>query len=210
LNYLADILAVMNKEWPDNRTVNIVCHGHSVPAGYFKTPKVEAMNSYPHLLHSELADRFPHAVLNVIVTAIGGEHSASGAARFEREVLTHRPDVLTIDYGLNDRGLGLEKSRCSWAEMIEKALSRQIKVILLTPTGDLGARLDDPGDSLNLHAELIRSLARQYQVWLQRCARYGTGAGWRNSCPRAIIPTVWDTTWLCGNYWNGFRKRSSG
>jgi acyl-CoA thioesterase I len=50
--------------------------------------------------------------------------------------------------------------------MIEKALSRQIKVILLTPTGDLNASLDDPNDPLNRHAELIRSLARHYQVGL--------------------------------------------
>jgi hypothetical protein len=50
--------------------------------------------------------------------------------------------------------------------MIEKALSRQIKVILLTPTGDLSANLDDPNDPLNQHADLIRSLARHYQVGL--------------------------------------------
>jgi len=166
MNYLADIIAILKKEWPDNRTVNIVCHGHSVPSGYFQTPVVDTMNSYPHLLHAQLAGRFPHSVINVIVTAIGGETSESGAARFEREVLTHRPDVLTIDYGLNDRRLGLEKARASWTSMIEKALSRQIKVILLTPTGDLTANLDDPNDPLNQHAEQIRSLARQYQVGL--------------------------------------------
>ena len=166
MSYLADILALLKKEWPDNRTVNIVCHGHSVPAGYFKTPTVDTMNSYPHLLHARLAGRFPYAVINVIVTAIGGETSQGGAARFDREVLTHHPDVLTLDYGLNDRQMGLEKARDCWAGMIEKALSRQIKVILLTPTGDLGASLDDPNDPLNQHAELIRSLARQYQVGL--------------------------------------------
>ena len=35
----------------------------SVPAGYFKTPEVDTMNSYPHLLHAALAARFPHAVI---------------------------------------------------------------------------------------------------------------------------------------------------
>jgi len=28
----------LQKEWPKNRAMNIVFHGHSVPAGYFKTP----------------------------------------------------------------------------------------------------------------------------------------------------------------------------
>jgi acyl-CoA thioesterase-1 len=166
MNYLADISTLLKKEYPDNRLVNIVCHGHSVPAGYFKTPVIDPMNSYPHLLHAGLAARFPTAVINVIVTAIGGETSESGAVRFEGEVLTHRPDVLTIDYGLNDRSIGLEKARKSWVAMIEKALDRQIKVILLTPTGDLDANLDDPKDPLNQHAEQIRSLARHYQVGL--------------------------------------------
>jgi lysophospholipase L1-like esterase len=124
------------------------------------------MNSYPHLLHTQLAARFPHAVINVIVTAIGGETSERGAARFEDQVLIHRPDVLTIDYGLNDRGLGLEKARAAWTSMIEKALARNIKVILLTPTGDLTANLDDPADHLNQHAGQVRSLAREYQVGL--------------------------------------------
>ncbi len=166
MSYLSDILVLLKKDWPDNRTVNIVCHGHSVPAGYFKTPIVDTMNAYPHLLHAQLAGRFPHAVINVIVTAIGGENSESGAARFDQEVLTHRPDVLTIDYGLNDRGIGLEKAQAAWASMIEKALAQQIKVILLTPTGDLDANLEDPADPLNQHAELIRSLAQQYMVGL--------------------------------------------
>ena len=101
--YLADVSATLQKQWPDNRIVNIVCHGHSVPAGYFDTPVVDAFNAYPHLLHRGLKSRFPWAVINVIVTAIGGENSEAGAERFDRDVLSLRPDVVTIDYGLNDR-----------------------------------------------------------------------------------------------------------
>jgi hypothetical protein len=97
---LAEVSERLRAHWPTNRTVNIVCHGHSVPAGYFKTPVVETFNAYPHQLHRGLNDRFPHAVINVIVTAIGGEHSESGAKRFEQDVLSLRPDVVTIDYAL--------------------------------------------------------------------------------------------------------------
>ena len=38
--YLADFCAEARKTWPANRTLNVVCHGHSVPAGYFNTPDV--------------------------------------------------------------------------------------------------------------------------------------------------------------------------
>ena len=102
-DYLDPVLDELKKTWPKNRTVNIVCHGHSVPAGYFATPYVNTFNSYPHLLHQIIKERFPFAVTNVIVTAIGGENSVEGESRFERDVLSHSPDIITIDYSLNDR-----------------------------------------------------------------------------------------------------------
>lgn len=164
--YLADIVEIMKTPWPKNRTVNIVFHGHSVPAGYFKTPFVDTFNAYPHLVHKGLKERFPHAVINAIVTAIGGENAESGAARFETDVLAHRPDVLTIDYVLNDRGSGLERARAAWGSMIERALARGIRVILLTPTPDEAHRPDDSEEPLNQHAEQIRGLAAEYGVGL--------------------------------------------
>lgn len=164
--YLRETVQAMQVKWPANRTINIVCHGHSVPAGYFKTPVVDTLNAYPHLLLAGLKQRFPFAVVNVIVTAIGGENAVSGAKRFEADVLTHRPDVLLIDYALNDRGVGLEKARAAWTQMIAQAKERSIEVILLTPTGDLSARLDDPADPLNRHADQIRALAREQGVAL--------------------------------------------
>ena len=164
--YLAGIAAELSVSWPKNHTVNIVCHGHSVPAGYFKTPAVHTFDAYPHLLHQGLCERYPHAVINVIVTAIGGEDSEQGAARFATSVLPLRPEVLTIDYALNDRRIGLARSEKAWRTMIEAALKQGIKVILLTPTGDLSAKLDDPQDLLNQHAALIRRLAAEYHVGL--------------------------------------------
>jgi acyl-CoA thioesterase I len=164
--YLADVCAELTKCWPTNRTVTIVCHGHSVPAGYARTPMVSPFDAYPFLLHRGLNKRFPHAVINVIVTAIGGENSEQGAERFKRDVLGLRPDVVTIDYALKDREIGLARSEKAWRSMIEMALAHHIKVILLTPTADLRAKLDDPNDPLNQHAELIRRLAREYHVGL--------------------------------------------
>ena len=164
--YLSEISSLLARQWPKNRTVTIVCHGHSVPAGYFKTPVVDTFNAYPHLLHKSLKERFPHAVLNVIVTAIGGENADAGAKRYEKDVLALHPDVVTIDYALNDRAIGLARAEAAWRSMITNALRNGVKVILLTPTPDLRANLDDPADPLNQHAEQIRNLAREYGVGL--------------------------------------------
>jgi lysophospholipase L1-like esterase len=164
--YLAEISSLLTRAWPSNRTVNIVCHGHSVPSGYFRTPKVDTFKAYPHLLHRGLKEKFPFAVINVIVTGIGGEQSEQGAKRFECDVLSHRPDLITIDYALNDRAIGLKRAEAAWRSMITNALARGIKIILLTPTPDMTAKLDDPNDLLNQHAEQIRHLAAEFHVGL--------------------------------------------
>jgi lysophospholipase L1-like esterase len=164
--YLAAIQKDLAVEWPANHTINVVCHGHSVPAGYFLTPKVDTFNAYPHLLHVGIKERFPLAVVNVIVTAIGGEQSEQGAARFENDVLSLNPAVVTIDYALNDRGIGLERAKTAWTSMIRKAKAKGVKVILLTPTGDLSSNLDDENDPLNQHARQIRALAAEHGVGL--------------------------------------------
>ena len=164
--YLEQVKQLMQKQWPDNRTVNIVCHGHSVPSGYFKTPVVDTFNAYPHLLHQALKEKYPHAVINVIVTAVGGETSDKGAERFKDDVLSHRPDVITIDYALNDRRIGLENTEKSLTSMITQAKSQGIKVILLTPTADLSSDLNDLQDPLNKQAELIKNLAKSHNVAL--------------------------------------------
>ncbi|MFK7790470.1 MAG: SGNH/GDSL hydrolase family protein [Phycisphaeraceae bacterium] len=165
-SYLSNIQEKMKVRWPKNKTINIVTHGHSVPAGYFKTPVVDTFNAYPHLLHVALKKQYPHAVINVINTAIGGENSVRGAKRFEEDVMSHRPDLITIDYALNDRGAGLEKSLEAWESMIKTAKREGIPVLLLTPTWDTRSKMNDPEDPLNLHAEQVRRLARIHGVGL--------------------------------------------
>jgi len=164
--FSAPIVRLLEAEWPNNRTVTIVCHGHSVPAGYFKTPIVQSFDAYPHLLHEAIKKKFPNAVVNVIVTAIGGENAESGAKRFERDVMSLRPDVVTIDYALNDRGIGLERARAAWQSMIDAAKKEHVLVVLLTPSWDQSVHPEQPGDPLNQHAVQVRDLAKANSVGL--------------------------------------------
>lgn len=165
-NYLAPVISELGREYPRNRTINVVFHGHSVPAGYFKTPHVDTLNAYPAQLQRELKARFPTAVLNSIVTAIGGEDAVRGAARFDRDVLALRPEVVCIDYALNDRRVGLAAARTAWVSMLGRAQAAGAKVILLTPTPDARAKLDDPEDLLVQLAVQVRELAREHGVAL--------------------------------------------
>ncbi|MEX1114197.1 MAG: SGNH/GDSL hydrolase family protein [Akkermansiaceae bacterium] len=160
------LLAEFKKPWPKNRIINLVFHGHSVPSGYHKTPEVKPFESYPHLVHQLLKKQYPFAVINIILTSIGGENSLNGAPRFERDVLTHMPDVIFIDYALNDRGKPPQKVEAAWRSMIQAAKKQNIPVILITPTGDSRADISSPQDPLCQQAELIRSLAETENVLL--------------------------------------------
>lgn len=165
-NYLNEVKSELKKEWPKNRTINLVFHGHSVPAGYFKTPLVNTLGSYPYQLLKKLKAHYPYAVINIINSSIGGENSLSGARRFKENVLTHQPDVLFIDYALNDRMVGLEKAKKSWEQMIRKALKKDIKVILLTPSPDQRVDMMESNNELEQHALQIKEISKKYSVGL--------------------------------------------
>jgi acyl-CoA thioesterase I len=165
-SYLSDLKLKMQIEWPKNKTINIVFHGHSVPAGYFKTPNVNTLQAYPNLTLKKLKEIYPFAVINIIVTAIGGENSVKGAQRFERDVLIHKPDIILIDYGLNDRKGGLEKAYSAWNVMIKQAKEQGIKVILLTPSPDQTIDFDNAENDLKKHANQIRTIAAENQIAL--------------------------------------------
>lgn len=162
----AELKDELRKKWPGNRTVNLVFHGHSVPAGYHRTPQVETFDSYPYLTLKQLKEEYPYAVINSITTAIGGENSEQGYRRFREEVLAHKPDILFIDYALNDRAIGLERSLKAWEGMIREAQNKRIPVVLLTPTPDLSENILDEQTVLELHARQIRELAAKYRTGL--------------------------------------------
>ena len=56
-HYLYDLKIELQKEWPKNSTINVVFHGHSVPAGYFKTPVVNTLGAYHYLVLEKLKSK---------------------------------------------------------------------------------------------------------------------------------------------------------
>ncbi|MFC2127123.1 SGNH/GDSL hydrolase family protein [Bacteroidota bacterium] len=164
--YLDSIKKELKVKWPNNRTINLVFHGHSVPTGYSTRGVVDRLNSYPFLTLKKVNDFYPYSVVNTITTSIGGEQSEQGAKRFKNEVLIYKPEVLFIDYGLNDRGIGLERAKVAWEQMIQEALEYGTKVILLTPTPDLKEDITSEDTKLAKHSQQIRALADTYKIGL--------------------------------------------
>ncbi|MFD2936007.1 SGNH/GDSL hydrolase family protein [Spirosoma flavum] len=164
--YLAGVKKELTAVWPKNRTINLVFHGHSVPAGYWHDHEVHTLESYPNLVLAKLKKQYPYAVINVIVTAIGGENSIKGQTRFEQDVLVHKPDVLFIDYALNDRFSEIDKVKEAWEKMIQSALAQNVNVILLTPSPDQRLDILSPTNPLEPHVRQIKLLAEKYHIGL--------------------------------------------
>lgn len=113
----------------------------------------------------KLKERYPNAVINSITTSIGGENSEQGAKRF-KEVLNHRPDVVFIDYALNDRSIGIEAAGKAWRRMIRRAQKKNIKLVLLTPSPDLNENILSAVSTLKEHSDQIEKLAGDFSVGL--------------------------------------------
>jgi lysophospholipase L1-like esterase len=140
-----------------------------MPCGYTAAHVVSPFNAYPHLLHQKLQGRFPTAVINVIVSGIGGENAIKGAERFKRDVLCHKPAILTVDYGANDLFQPLPKVEAAWRCMAEDAIEAGVKVIFITPPPDSGVLYYPPENKRFTHEEhsaLLRGLAGEYGVAL--------------------------------------------
>jgi arylsulfatase A-like enzyme/lysophospholipase L1-like esterase len=163
-SYLADVINELKKKWPKNRIVNLVFHGHSVVAGYASTPNIITFQSYPMLVLKKVTEKYSTVPVNCIRTAIGGENAEQGEKRFDSTVLNHKPDVLFIDYGLNDRPIGIERAQIAWEAMIKRALAKNIKTILLTPTPDLKEDITSDTALLEKHSSMIIALAKKYKL----------------------------------------------
>jgi lysophospholipase L1-like esterase len=135
-----------------------------VPAGYHKTPVVKPFESYPLLALGRIKAKYPHAVVNAIVTAVGGENSVSGAARFEKDALAMKPDVIFIDYALNDRRVPAAEVEKSWRAMARAAKAKGVPVVFVTPTGAQDVRIGAVDEPLEIRAAIIRKVAQEEGV----------------------------------------------
>lgn len=85
--------------------------------------------------------RFPSHNLVFRNVGIGGDRSTGGNARFKRDVITHKPTVLTVDFGMNDGNYNLkefdEKSFATYMKglqgIADQAKAANIRVAWITP-----------------------------------------------------------------------------
>lgn len=99
INYRSPLKHTYDCLMQDNH-INIVYFGGSVTAGYGSTDAES--KSWRALSVKWFRDKFPDAVINDIHAAIGESGSYLGTYRLERDVLSQNPDLVFIEFAVND------------------------------------------------------------------------------------------------------------
>lgn len=195
-------LAARNAETPDRAAALIACLGDSVTHGCFEVfknrfGKVDTVyrpeGGYPARLRRRLNLLYPASAVNVLNAGVSGDSAAGGLRRLERDVLSHLPDLVTVNFGLNDAMGGrnaLSNYRSNMRALFSRILDSGAECMLVTPNrmcSYVSHALSDPdlraiaaaaaeiqtGGTLDAFVEAAREEARRlnvpiadaYRVW---------------------------------------------
>ena len=105
----------------------IVCFGDSITAGY------AVRRGFPSFLLESLRQRFPDSKIEMINSGISGDTSQDGLSWLDWAVLSYEPDLVTINFGINDcvLGLSLEEFEMNLVEMVRRIRAGPDSEILL-------------------------------------------------------------------------------
>lgn len=125
--------------------VRLAFLGDSVTQGCFEIYKTsetsletvfDQNNGYHQHLRNMLATLYPNVPVNIINAGVSGGSAPHGLQRLERDVLSANPDLVVVNFGLNDCGGGEEKLQ-KYADAMDTIFAtlqeRGIEAILLTP-----------------------------------------------------------------------------
>ncbi len=160
----------------DGRAVRIIALGDSITRG--ARPKVTPTQIFPALTQAALREAGVRAQVHNV--GIGSERTDLALERLERDVISQRPDIVTVMYGTNDSWVdkGKTASRLTGAEfeknlreIVRRLRAATISVVLMTEPkfGEKNPRNgvdEDPNRRLAAYMEFTRKIARETGVVL--------------------------------------------
>lgn len=148
--------------------VRVVCFGDSVTGVYYHTGSRRA---YADMLQIALTRIAPDSQVEVINAGISGHTTADALNRIERDVLAHKPDLVTVMFGLNDMvRVPLEDYRANIETIVERCRDIGADLVLATPNNVINSD-SRPTAKLIDYCDVVREVARQQNVRLCDCYR---------------------------------------
>lgn len=134
--------------------VRVVCLGDSVTGVYYHTG---GRRAYPEMLEVALKRLYPGAPVSVINAGISGNTTIDGLKRLESDVLAHKPNLVTVMFGLNDMTrVPMEDYEANLATIIQKCRDSGAEVLLCTPN----SVTDTPGRPIPKLLEYMAGMKR--------------------------------------------------
>jgi len=107
--------------------VKIVGFGDSITAGF------AVRRGFDHFWMKMLREKYPEAEISLNNEGVCGATSFDGLARLDWSVIAHAPDLVTVNFGINDMymGIRLGEFKSNLIEITEKIIEGSKSEILL-------------------------------------------------------------------------------
>jgi acyl-CoA thioesterase I len=136
------------------KSVTVAYLGGSVIAGTAASNPEKS--SFRALINGWLRNRFPQNKISEINAAIPGTGSLYGALRARRDLIAFKPDLVFIEYALNDAGED--------ETAVKKAIEGLIRQLLVVPQPPEIVLLYATNAKRNVRTELQENIAAHYQI----------------------------------------------
>jgi acyl-CoA thioesterase-1 len=120
------------------KAVRIVTFGDSITAGF------AVRKGFDHFWMRMLKEKYPRAEISLNNEGVCGDTSFDGLARLDWSVIANAPDLVTVNFGINDMymGIRLGEFKSNLIEIVEKILEGSKSEILLSSEPLLTPRFD--------------------------------------------------------------------
>lgn len=149
--------------------VKIVAFGDSITAGF------AVRHGFPHFWKILLKEKYPEARIKITNAGTSGDTTLDGLAKLDWSVLSHNPDLVTVNFGINDcvMGISLDEFRSNFAEIAERIIANKSELLLLS-----SQPLETPGYNklVREYYQAIEEIAKDmgvgfvdvYRAWMDR------------------------------------------
>ncbi len=139
------------------RPACIAFFGDSVTQGCFEVYQTSPSSletvfdqscAYHQYLKERLAEIFPASPVVIVNAGISGDNATQALSRIDRDVLSFKPDLVVVCFGLNDCASGIDGLQTyinSMTKIVESIKATGAEVIVMTPC--------DVADHLSIHAK---------------------------------------------------------
>ncbi len=146
--------------------VRIVCIGDSITGVYYHSGSLRA---YPEMLQIALQKIHPQAQVTVRNAGISGDTTTGGLKRLERDVLAHKPHLVTIMFGMNDLvRTPVADFQNNLREIIRRCRAIDAEVVLCTQNSIVESP-QRPGAKLAEFTQAIRDIAKAESLPVADC-----------------------------------------